>query len=131
MSREGDLEDTIFVFGHLMRVTVPAIFAYSSADARECWRQKHTEVSDQIRSQSIWSPFAVDNIAVAFDVEAEFFEALRRLVSTCISYVLRVGWTHLAERRQASFMLVDVANPFMSFLIASLQSVLERFEPLI
>jgi hypothetical protein len=54
------LEDTEVVLGHGRRVTVPVI-----------------EIANEVGTQGIWSPFAVYDVAVGLNNEAEFLETLQ------------------------------------------------------
>lgn len=58
--RDRDLEDTEVVLGHGRRIAVPVV-----------------EVANEVGPQGIGSPFAVYDIAIGLDIEAEPFETLQ------------------------------------------------------
>lgn len=61
LCRDCNFEHTEVVLGHGRCVTVPAI-----------------EIADEVCSQCIWRPFAVYNITVVLDDEAELLVALEK-----------------------------------------------------
>lgn len=62
-SGDSDFKHAEIILCHWCRITVPAV-----------------EVANEVCSEGVWGPFAVDNIAVGLDDEAKLFVALNSLV---------------------------------------------------
>ena len=67
------------------------------------------EVANEVRTESIWSPFAVCDSVVGSDCEAESLISARELVQT-------------------AFILVYCLDPLLSFTESTLESWGKRFE---
>jgi hypothetical protein len=91
-TRHGNLKDAVLVLLHGGSITVPVV-----------------EVADKVGAQGVGGPFAVDDVAVIADLEAELLVASRELF-------------------EAALCVVNGLYPLLSFCVAALEGTLEGVE---
>lgn len=69
-----------------------------------------TEIAHQVGSQSIWSPFAVNNVPICIDIET-------------------ISFVSPAKFLQAALGFFNCLNPFLSLVIPAAKNIFERGEP--
>lgn len=88
-----------------------------------------TEVSNEVGSQSTLSPFAVDNVAIGLDVEAQNLVTLVIDRQYQRSGGMRKLESYATELFKTSFLLVDRLHPVLGLAVSALQGILEGRQP--
>lgn len=103
------LKDAKVVLGHGRRVAVPIV-----------------EVANQVCTQGVGSPFAVDDVAIGLDVEAKPLETLQAASVRRARRGRRAAYAR--ELFQAALCVVNCLDPFLRLGEAALERVFEGLE---